>query len=129
MTAILQNTFTPQAGTSFLPASSYYTTSYIPCPYTLPNNTCLCSNSTSTAPTLTGTLPIPNDPTQCAKVHYLSIRWPQEGTCIVALLLIGAALYMLQDFIKEYAFSLVDRQNHVQQLTKMNAELRSQLKA
>ncbi|KAJ3055057.1 High affinity cAMP-specific 3',5'-cyclic phosphodiesterase 7A [Rhizophlyctis rosea] len=119
MTSILKNLFVIQSGKIFQPAAPYYVTEVIPCPSLLPDSTCNC----------TGKNTIPLDETQCQKVNYLNVTWPEEGTCLVALLLIGAALYMLQDFIKEYAFSLVDRQNHVQQLTKQNADLRSQLKA
>ena len=119
MTSILQNAFT--STDTFLPFSPYYTTATIPCPSYLPppQNTCNC----------TATNLLPDTPTTCKKVHYLTVAWPEEGTCLVALLLIGAALYMLQDFIKEYAFSLVERQGPVQQLRRANDELRSQLKA
>ncbi|KAJ3070914.1 hypothetical protein HK102_006555, partial [Quaeritorhiza haematococci] len=66
---------------------------------------------------------------ECYERRILTINIAEEGTFIFSCLLLGIALFMLQRFIREYAFSLIDRQKHVAQLTKVNADLKSQLKA
>lgn len=104
----------------FVPASDRFSL-YQPC-LSLP-----CNNSTG----------CPSDyykyettpATQCKQIHRFEILWAEEGTCVVALVLIAIALYILQRFIRQYAGTLLDRQKGVQVLKGQNADLLGQLKA
>ncbi|KAJ3212962.1 High affinity cAMP-specific 3',5'-cyclic phosphodiesterase 7A [Dinochytrium kinnereticum] len=59
----------------------------------------------------------------------VDIKWSAEVTFIVSVLLLSISLFLLQQFVQEYAFNLIDRQNHVTRLSKQNADLQTQLKA
>jgi hypothetical protein len=45
-----------------------------------------------------------------------------------SVLLVAISVFMLHRFIQEYALSLLDRKNHVTNMTKINEDLRSQMK-
>jgi hypothetical protein len=47
------------------------------------------------------------------------------GTSVI---LVAISVFMLHRFIQEYAFSLLDRKNHVTNLSKINEDLRTQVK-
>ncbi|KAJ3111938.1 High affinity cAMP-specific 3',5'-cyclic phosphodiesterase 7A [Phlyctochytrium bullatum] len=57
------------------------------------------------------------------------IKWGAEVTFIVSVCLLSICLFLLQQFVQEYAFNLIDRQNHVSRLSKQNADLQVQLRA
>ncbi|KAJ3302362.1 hypothetical protein HDU76_005535, partial [Blyttiomyces sp. JEL0837] len=65
----------------------------------------------------------------CIIADSLAINWAAEGTFITSLLLLSISLFSLQNFIQEYAYNLLDRQNHVQRLSKQNEDLKTQLKS
>ncbi|KAJ3226679.1 High affinity cAMP-specific 3',5'-cyclic phosphodiesterase 7A [Clydaea vesicula] len=66
---------------------------------------------------------------KCYYIDGLVLSQNIEVTFGISILLLGSALWMLQRFIQEYAFSLLDRKNHLTNLTKINADLKVQLKA
>ena len=65
----------------------------------------------------------------CYLTHILEIKDAIEITFACSFVLIGIAFALLQRFIQEYAFSLVDRMSHVKKLTKINTDLKSKVKA
>lgn len=65
----------------------------------------------------------------CYNTNVLTIKSAEEITFACSIALIGISVSMLQRFIQEYAYSLLDRMNHVNNLTKINTELKNQLKA
>ncbi|KAJ3270740.1 hypothetical protein HK104_004858, partial [Borealophlyctis nickersoniae] len=103
---------------TFLPASNYSDADLHECLSFLPDGTCQCPPDM-----------MKYDARRCQDIHAVEINWPEEITFCVAVMMIGAALYRLQRFIKEYAYSLIDRQNQVQRLSRQNADLQSQLKS
>ena len=54
--------------------------------------------------------------------------WPQDITCIIAILAMSGTVYFLQKHIIEYAFSLIKRQKLVATLFYQNVELKRQIK-
>ncbi|KAI8812326.1 hypothetical protein BJ742DRAFT_793757 [Cladochytrium replicatum] len=65
----------------------------------------------------------------CVEHRITTISWPKEGTFVAGTVLLSIAFKQLQVFIKEYALNLIDRQTHVSQLSRQNADLKKQLKA
>ena len=59
---------------------------------------------------------------------HVNPAWPQEITCIVAILAMTGSVYFLQKHIMDYAMSLIERQNVVARLFYQNVELKRQLK-
>lgn len=59
----------------------------------------------------------------------LYIESAVEFTFGSSVFLVAIAVFMLHRFIQEYAYSLVDRKNHVRNLSKINADLKEQMKA
>ncbi|KNE60308.1 hypothetical protein AMAG_05710 [Allomyces macrogynus ATCC 38327] len=59
----------------------------------------------------------------------ITINVAAEGTFLLFMLLLQSALFMLQRFIKRYAYFLIDRQRRMQKLQAANAELQDKLKA
>ncbi|KAI9138921.1 hypothetical protein BKA69DRAFT_1088657 [Paraphysoderma sedebokerense] len=53
----------------------------------------------------------------------------EELTFLVAMLLLQLAIFMLQRFIKQYAFYLISKQKKMRQLTRYNADLEEKLKS
>jgi hypothetical protein len=58
----------------------------------------------------------------------VNVIWPQDITCMVAILAITGSVYFLQSHIVEYAFSLIDRQKLLTTLFYQNVELKRQIK-
>ncbi|ORZ37306.1 hypothetical protein BCR44DRAFT_26328 [Catenaria anguillulae PL171] len=63
------------------------------------------------------------------ELHFVAIRSAEVGTFILAMALLLLGLFMLQRFIKRYAYFLVDRQRRMARLQAANAELRDRLKS
>ncbi|KAI9361588.1 hypothetical protein DFJ73DRAFT_789099 [Zopfochytrium polystomum] len=68
-----------------------------------------------------------SDTNLCLKATKVHIDWAAEATVMCCILLVGLSLHMLQAFIQEYAFNLIDRQNQVSKLSKQNEDLKTQL--
>lgn len=64
------------------------------------------------------------------ELSYIPIQeyWTLEITCIVSLVLIGIALYMLQTFIGKYAMNLIEREIRASHILRLNDDLVKQLK-
>ncbi|KAJ3195451.1 High affinity cAMP-specific 3',5'-cyclic phosphodiesterase 7A [Irineochytrium annulatum] len=65
----------------------------------------------------------------CSEVAVLAVTWQAELTFVLSIMLLSFQIFQLQRFIQEYAYNLIDRQNHVARLSKQNADLKTQLKA
>ena len=66
---------------------------------------------------------IRDNPERCA----FEIKFLEELIFCFGGILVGVATFTLQDFIQEYAKSLLDRRNKVKNLEKINADLKSKL--
>lgn len=71
---------------------------------------------------------IPANPRSYNEKSILNINWAFEGTVALGILLISIGLYILECFIRNYAYSLLYRRNELRQLKVQNANLAKELK-
>ena len=66
---------------------------------------------------------------RCRTSNYYRSTIDQEGTFSIAVILISTAYYLLAQYIRDYASTLIEKQNVAHTLAQQNQTLRNELNA